>query len=162
MKREDIKELYTIDIIDGTLTLIKRKDIDEWTTNRDKYSYVSNILINPKIEILPASGTLNISGLRLAYNKVRNIESYDWVPKPLDELKDGWEDMLFHSDEDIIEMDVVDRKGFLGFNRVVRKGVKFLKAGFYLRTTGYIETQSTSNYRIVGYKEGEVKSRILG
>ena len=163
MKREDIKTLYTIDIIDGTLTLIKRDDIDSWLRCRGQHTYSPNILINPKIDILPSSGVLNLSGTRLSYSSYWvNDNYYYWSPIRVSQLLDGWEDKIFYSEDNIIEKDVTTRTGLFNLKKSIETGVKYLKEGHYLNTKGYVETQSVSNYRVVGNRSKEIKGRILG
>ncbi len=160
MKKSDVKELYSIATDKGVLVLIKR-DVDKWLQGATEYSYTPDMLVNPKIKVLD-NGVMKFSGLRLSFKKVRNLTHYDWVPKPLSELKDDWRDIIFYDEEDIIQKDVITWVGpFWPFRRPVKeKNVDHLKPLHYLCKDGYVDTQATSNYRLIGFKEIELNGVV--
>ena len=160
MTRELIKSIYTIDSDKGVLVLRKR-DLT-YLKRRGKHSWIGDVFINPKIRI-GDNGILSISGLRVKFESIYTADRWDWLPTPLSELKEGWHTNIFFDEaEDIIEIDVVEWVGRWPFKkRVKHKNVKHLKSGRYLQTVGEVDIQTTSNYRLIGFKnEHEVKGLI--
>jgi hypothetical protein len=159
MKKEDIKELYSISSKDGTLLLVKR-DIDSWTKGKAEYSYHPDVLVNPEIKIMD-NGVLSIKGERLDYQKVRTIrDRWHWAPTPvIGGLNRNWKERIFFSEEDdIIRKDVVAWTGKWPFKkRHKEKDVEHLNHGYYLSKEGYTDVQTTSNYRLIGYEEQEIR-----
>lgn len=150
MKREDINELFTIDVSDGTLIITKR-DIDEWLKPRDEYDYLPDVLINPHISINRENGVLTVIGCRLSYTKIRLLDSWYWLPYPTRCLESSWKDEIFYSDDDLVYKNHVEWvKNGLFKKRVKYKNDECLKAGYYLNTNGYNDKQITNNYRIIG------------
>ena len=147
IRREDIKELYSIRVIDGTL-ILEKCNIDSYIESKGNWDYKPDVLINPDIEI--SNGLLRFSGVRLTREIRGKRISYQYVPIKTSELEDSWEDNIFYSDDDILEKNVVEWVGTWPFKkRVVHKNVKHLKAYYYLKTDGKFETQTTSNFRLV-------------
>ena len=161
MEKSDVKELYSISTEKGVLILIKR-DVEKWLSSADEYASTPDMLVNPKIRVLD-NGVMKVSGLRLSFTKVRNIQHYNWIPKPVSEMKENWADLIFHEDTNIIQRDVVEWEPILGFwpfKKRVKTKVDHLKPAWYLSKTGYVDTQATSNYRLVGFKELELNGVI--
>ena len=158
MKREDIISIYTIDNYKGSLVFTKR-DLT-YLNRRGKHSWVDDAFLNPKIKI-GDNGVLTISGLRVKFESIYTADRWDWAPTPLTELSNDWRNEIFFNEEDIIEMDVVEWVGRWPFKkRVKHKNVKHLKSGRYLKSTGEIDIQTTSNYRLVGYMSSETRGII--
>ena len=158
MKREDIKTIYTIEFDKGVFVITKRDK--DWIKAKGEYSWVCDTFINPRIEI-GSNGILKISGLRLKFKNIRMNDGWNWAPTPLSELSEGWENDIFFEGENIIEKDVVEWVGKWPFKRRVKnKSIKHLEAGRYLQTTGEIDFQTTSNYRLVGYNGFETRGLI--
>ncbi len=161
MKKSDIREVYSIDSKDGTLLLVKR-NLKSHLSRRHRYDYVPDLLINPTIKILD-NGVLVVSGMRLSYLSVRKQVDYSWYPKPICELDDNWRDEIFYDETDIVKDDLIEwvRGIFWPFKkRVIHKNVDHLNEGYYLETSGYMDTQSTSNYRIIGFDKLAVSGLI--
>lgn len=161
INKSDIREVYSIDSKDGTLLIVKR-NIDKYISSRHRYEYNPDLLINPVIKILD-NGVLLISGLRLSYVSVRKINNHSWEPLPVTDLDNGWEETIFYNDSDIIKKDV--REWVRGIcwplmKRITHKNIDHLNEGYYLKTSGYIDTQSTSNYRIIGFDKLELSGLI--
>jgi hypothetical protein len=153
MKREGIRELYIIGSDNGTLKLTKT-DLD-FLKYKGEYYGAPDIFVNPQITILD-SGVLRVSGLRLSHVKVRVIKDYYWKPTPLTEMVDNWENKIFYEKGDIIQKKVITWSGTWPFRkRLTYDNVDHLKAGYYLSTDGYKDTQTTSNYRLIGFGDGQ-------
>ncbi len=163
MKREDVKEIYSISTDKGTLVLVKR-NLNYWLCCRGEYSGVPDVLINPKLSI-SQNGILQIEGIRMSYLKLRNISgpySNYWESTPVSDLNENWREMIFYSEEDLIKKDVVTWSGRFPFKkRKKEKDVLHLKPGYYLKISSqYIHTEATSNYRITGFKKETISGLI--
>lgn len=160
MKREDVKELYSITSKDGTLLIVKR-DVENWLKCQEQYSYTPDMLANPEIKIMD-SGVLSIKGIRLSYKRIRTIrDSWHWAPTPIRDLKENWKESIFFVEDDVVEKDIVTWVGKFPFKkRKKEKAIKHLADGYYLSTNGYDDVQTTSNYRLIGYSEEESRGII--
>lgn len=160
MKREDVKEIYSIGIDKGTLVLVKR-NLDYWLCCRGEYSGVPDVLINPKISI-GKNGVLEVEGIRMSYSKIRTLNGFDWVSTPVYSLVDNWKETTFFTEEDLVKKDVVTWSGRFPFKkRIKEKDVLHLKPGYYLDISSkYDYAEATSNYRIVGFKKGTISGLI--
>jgi hypothetical protein len=158
-KKEDIKELYSVRVIDGTL-ILERCSIDSYIKSRGTYDYKPDVIINPTIEINNCS--LFFSGHRLTRVKRGHYKEYQYHPVQLTELRKSWSEEIFYSEDDIIEKNVVEWKGNWPFRkRVVHKDVKHLQPAYYLETDGIFETQTTSNFRFVDGFTNETKKGVI-
>lgn len=161
MKREDVKEVYSISTDKGTLVLIKR-NIDFWLCCREQYSGAPDVLINPKLSI-GQNGILEIEGMRMSYTTIRTpTSSWGWESTPISDLAVNWRDLIFFTDEDLVKKDVVTWSGrFPLKKRKKERDALHLKPGNYLDISSkYMHREATSNYRIVGFKKDTVSGLI--
>src|SRR5690242_19696845 len=106
----DIKEIYSVDSRDGVTIIIKR-DLNDYLRGRDEYAYIPDILINPEIKIHD-NGVLEINGNRHTYIKIRVLHSLYWYPTPTKNLNGDWKSLIFFNQEkDIIFQDDIEWSG---------------------------------------------------
>ncbi len=164
MRKEDVKEIYSIGVDDGTLVLVKR-NLEHWLKCREKYYSAPDMLINPKFSIRKG-GVLEIDSIRMSYTtikkEVKDSVFFDWLPTPVSELNPNWRDIIFFTEEDLIKKDVVTWSGRFPFKkRNNEKDVLHLNPGNYLDISSkYNYTEATSNYRIIGFRKESVHGLI--
>ena len=97
MKKEDIKELYSITQVNGVYVLVKI-NTDFGIERRGEYSLIPELLVNPKIDF--SDGVLNVSGEKLEFIRIREFDKWNnWEPIPISELKknwNDWKDLIFY------------------------------------------------------------------
>ncbi len=109
----------------------------------------NDVLINPQI-FIDDGGILRVTGKRHSYvNVLSRDNSYEYIPTKTTDLTEGFKDLIFYNESDIVLKDVKTYSGIWPLRKKnIEKDVEHLHSRAYLRKEFKLEDIKTSNFRI--------------